>query len=151
MVYLGADHRGFHLKEALKEYLAKAGIGFEDLGARSLAPDDDFVDYALPVAQAVGRDPEEHLGIVVCGSGVGAAMTANKVKGVRAGLFFDTEQAGHARAADAVNVVALAADYTPIDKAMAIVGAWLDTPVGNNPRYQRRLQKLSTWEDQVFQ
>ena len=150
MIYLGADHRGFHMKEAIKDHLAKRSIAFEDMGSREIVADDDFVDYAIPVAQAVAADPEEHLGVVICGTGAGVDMAANKVKGARSSILFDPKQAAHARAADAINILALPADYVTIDQAMKIVDEWLDTSVGDDARYQRRLRKLSVWEDRVF-
>ena len=150
MIYLGADHRGFYLKEAIKEHLAKRTIAFEDMGAKSLTADDDFVDYALAVAQAVAADPEEHLGILICGTGAGVEMTANKIKGVRAAILFEEKQAVHAREADDVNVLSLPADHITIERAIKVVDIWLDTPVSGNERYQRRRQKILAWEDKIF-
>ena len=93
MLYLGADHRGFGLKESLKRYLTKHGIPFVDFGAASLVPGDDYVDYGLAVAKAVADDPEAHKGILICGSGIGMSIVANKVKGVRASLVTELRQA----------------------------------------------------------
>lgn len=150
MVYLGADHRGFELKEQLKSHLHDRAIPFEDLGAKTLAPDDDFVDYALAVAQAVARDPEEHMGIVLCGSGAGVDIVANKVKGIRGALLFLPTQAADARRDDAINVVALSADHLSIRDTNAIIDQCLDTPVSAEEHHRRRVQKISAWEDQVF-
>lgn len=150
MLYLGADHRGFELKEALKHHFAHVGVAFEDLGAKLLTPDDDYNDYALAVASAVAKSPDQHLGIIICGSGVGVDVVANKVHSVRSGLCFNKEQAIHARRADFVNVVALPADYISHELAKEIVDAWLNTAPGGDDRYKRRFAKLQDWENQVF-
>jgi RpiB/LacA/LacB family sugar-phosphate isomerase len=150
MVYLGADHRGWQLKEGVKEHLAQRNIAFVDLGDKQLSADDDFVDYALAVAQAVAADPEEHLGILMCGSGAGVDTVANKVKGVRSSILFDPDQALRARQDDAINVLSLPADYLTPAKALNIVDEWLDAAVSSVDRYQRRRQKILAWEDRVF-
>jgi len=83
MIYLGADHRGYKLKEALKIYLQESNYVWEDLGAKELNLDDDYPDYALAVAKKVAENPEENRGILICGSGVGVDIVANKIKGIR--------------------------------------------------------------------
>ena len=88
-IALGADHAGFPLKESLKPWLESGGYQVVDLGAYALAPEDDYPDFAAAVARAVQSGDAER-GIIVCGSGVGASITANKVAGVRAGLCHDT-------------------------------------------------------------
>ena len=88
-IALGADHAGFSLKESLKPWLESSGYQVADLGAYALDPEDDYPDFAAAVARAVQGGAAER-GIIVCGSGVGASITANKVAGVRAGLCHDT-------------------------------------------------------------
>lgn len=150
MLYLGADHRGFGLKESLKRFLTKNGIQFEDFGAATLSPDDDFIDYAIPVAQAVAADPAVHRGILMCGSGVGMDIAANKVRGVRAALVRSVHQAIGSRKDDDANVLVLDADETSGVDATDIVQVWLATPFSDEPRYRNRLDKLAVFEKDTF-
>lgn len=146
MIYLGADHRGFKLKEALKPYLKALGYEFEDLGALELKPDDDFPVAAFAVADKVAAAPNEHLGILICGSGIGEAIAANKVRGIRAGNCWSARVAEFARRDDACNVLALPADYLSEAEAQEIVKIWLKTPPAKEPRYQRRINEISARE-----
>ena len=86
MIYIGADHRGYKLKEALKDYLKELNLEYEDLGALQIIFDDDYPDYAILVAKKVSENPRENRGILICGSGVGVDIVANKFKGVRSAL-----------------------------------------------------------------
>ena len=150
MIYLGADHRGFGLKESLKRFLTKNRIPFEDFGAAKLDPTDDFIDYALPVARAVSTDPVQHRGILMCGSGVGMDIAANKVRGVRAALVRSVHQAIGSRKDDDANVLVLDADETSGADAADIAQVWLSTPFSNEPRYRSRLDKLARLEQETF-
>src|SRR3989344_8742640 len=85
-IYLCADHRGFALKEQVKQWLLGAGHDVLDLGAHALDPKDDYPDFGLAVGREVAKNPEEHRGILFCGSGIGIAIAANKAKGLRASL-----------------------------------------------------------------
>lgn len=153
-IYLGADHRGFALKEKIKEMLSEAAYDVRDLGATSPTPDDDYPDYAREVAQAVGKDlgvggadtNDGARGILVCGSGFGVDIAANKFRGVRAALAMSPDHVYVGRHDDDVNVLALAADF--IDEAMAlkIVKTFLSTPFAGEERYRRRLEKISRME-----
>ena len=145
MLYLGADHRGFVLKEFLKGHLAGGAVAFEDLGDSILVPDDDYVDYAISVARAVVADSSNR-GILICGSGIGMAVAANKVRGVRAGLVTDPQQAVAARTEDDTNVLVLDADLTTPDRAAELVDQWLDTPFSGLERHVRRLEKIKKLE-----
>jgi len=146
MLFLGADHRGFQLKERLKEYLRTRGTVFEDMGAREYNSDDDYPDYAQKVAQAIGKNPDAHRGIVLCGSGVGVAIAVDKGKGMRAGLFFNVKQAQDATAHDHVNVAALPADFLTAEEAAAIVEVFLNTPYAQEERHVRRIGKINEIE-----
>ena len=150
MIYLGADHRGFSLKEKIKTHLDEKGIRYIDMGADTLRADDDYVDYALKVAESVALAPFVRRGILVCGSGVGMSIVANKIPGLRAGVLFDTKQAESAKADDHVNILVLASDYTDDEKALSIVDIWLSTDDSDESRHRRRLDKLATHEEQVF-
>jgi len=148
-IFVGADHRGFDLKNALIEYLHEKNIRIEDLGNYQMDPEDDFPDYAKKVAQAVLQNPEEFLGIVICGSGVGVAISANRSKGIRCGIGFDQDQVKHARENDHINVLALAADYLDpkgnvpgLEKAKKMVDIFLKTQPKKEQKYLRRIKKL---------
>ncbi|MEK7197928.1 MAG: RpiB/LacA/LacB family sugar-phosphate isomerase [Patescibacteria group bacterium] len=146
MIYFGADHRGYKLKEALKNYLKELNIEYEDLGALELILDDDYPDYAIPVAQKVSQNPKENLGILICGTGVGVDITANKFKGVRSALIFSAEQARMSRNDDNTNILSLSADFTLENLAKEILKVWLETPFSRLERHARRLEKIKNIE-----
>ncbi len=141
-IFIGADHRGLALKNAILEYLHEKNIRIEDLGPYELDPLDDAIDYAQKVAQAVLQNPENHLGIVICGSGCAVAMAANRYKGIRAGLAMNPPQSAHLIENDHANVLALAADYTPLDEAQKIVDSFLAAKPKMEEKYLRRVKKL---------
>lgn len=140
-IVIGADHRGFALKEELKAWLMGAGHAVEDVGATSLDPQDDYPDFGAAVGRAVAADPDAR-GIVLCGSGIGIAIAANKVSGVRAGTCATPEQAAAARADEDLNVLALSADALDVQRAKAIVEVFLATPFSDAERHVRRVGKL---------
>ncbi|MGD9901980.1 MAG: ribose 5-phosphate isomerase B [Vicinamibacterales bacterium] len=139
IVALGADHAGFALKEAVKRTLAARGITVRDFGTAS-DQSVDYPDFAAPVAHAVA-DGEAERGILVCGSGVGMAIAANKVAGVRAAAITEPAAAALAREHNDLNVLTLAGRLTSADAADAIVEAFLDTPFAGG-RHERRLDKI---------
>jgi ribose 5-phosphate isomerase B len=140
-IYLGADHGGYELKNALYEHLKQAGYEVEDVGAKSLDPDDDYPRYAYDVAAKVlGSDDD--LGILICRSGQGMAIAANRVRGIRAAIAWSPETAVHARRDDNVNVLVLASNYTDQETSFAAAESWLKTEFSKNPRYQRRLDQI---------
>lgn len=143
-IFIGADHRGFELKNAIIEYLHEKNIRIEDLGPYELAPLDDAIDYSQKVSQAVLQRPENHLGIVICGSGCAVAMAANRLKGIRSGLAMTPHQATHLRENDHVNVLALASDYTPVEEAYKIIDAFLAARPKLDEKYLRRIKKLDS-------
>lgn len=142
MIYIGADHRGYKLKEALKVYLQELGYDFEDLGNKELNPNDDYPDYALAVAQKVAEDLENNQGILICGSGVGVDIVANKIRNIRSALCFDVEQAQMSRNDDNANVLSLAADFIDENLAKEITKIWLETPFSGQEHHQRRINKI---------
>jgi len=146
MIYIGADHRGYKLKEALKDYLKELNLEYEDLGALQIIFDDDYPDYAILVAKKVSENPRENRGILICGSGVGVDIVANKFKGVRSALIFNPEQARMSRNDDNTNVLSLSADFIEEDLAKEIVKVWLETPFSRLERYARRLEKIKEIE-----
>ena len=147
MIYIGADHRGYELKEKLKAYLTELNIILEDLGAKELTPDDDYPDYALAVAQKVAEDPKNNRGILICGSGVGVDVAANKIKGIRSALCFDAKQAQASRNDDNANILSLPADFISESLAKEIVKTWLETPFSGSGHYVRRIEKIKKIEE----
>lgn len=141
-IFIGADHRGFELKNAIIEYLHEKNIRIEDLGPYELAPLDDAIDYAQKVAQAVLQNPENHLGIVICGSGCAVTMAANRSRGIRAGVAMNASQSTHLRENDHANILALASDYTTIEESQKIVDAFLTAVPKSDEKYLRRIEKL---------
>lgn len=149
-IFLGADHRGFDLKEKLKEWLKNKGHSVEDFGAHRMDPADDYPDFAVSVARKVAEDPVEHRGILLCGSGAGMDVAANKIKGIRATVVWNTESAEHARSHDDVNVISIATDWTPPEQARQIVKTFLETPFSDEERHIRRLKKIEEIEEKNF-
>lgn len=150
MIYLGADHRGFELKEALKAYCNARGIRYEDLGALLRDPEDDYVDFAVAVSEKVAGDPCEHKGILICGSGHGMDMVANKFPAVRAALCVSKEQAIQSREHEDANVLVLPSDLLDERRAFEIVDAWLSTAFTKEERHKRRLTKMKDIEIRNF-
>jgi ribose 5-phosphate isomerase B len=143
-IFIGADHRGFDLKNQIIEFLQEKNIRVEDMGNFEKAPLDDYVDYAKKVAQAVLQNPSEFLGIVVCGSGVGVAIAANRYKGIRCALGFETDQVKHARENDHINVLSLPAEYINLEQAKQLIEAFMAAQPKNEEKYLRRSNKLDT-------
>jgi len=141
-LFIAADHRGFELKNQLMEYLQEKNIRTEDLGNYQLDPEDDFPDYSKKVAQAVLQNSESFLGIVICGSGVGVCIAVNRFNGIRCGLGFEESQVKHMRENDHVNVLALAADYTNLEKAKRLIDTFLSAQPKQGEKYLRRIKKL---------
>jgi ribose 5-phosphate isomerase B len=141
-IFIGADHRGFELKNAIIEYLQEKNIRIEDFGPYEYDPLDDAADFSGKVAQAVLQNPDNHLGIVICGSGCAASMAANRLKGIRSGVAMNIDQAKHIRENDLANVLSLASDYTPLEEAQKIVDAFLAAIPRSEEKYLRRIEKL---------
>jgi len=146
-IFLGADHRGFKLKEAVKAWLSEQKEAAIDLGNKNLDPNDDFVDFGALVAEKVGAG--EGKGIVFCGSG-GMAIVANKFKGVRAVECWNELAAIHAKEHDAANVIMLPADFVNEAEAKTIVSAWLKSETLVDDKHQRRLNKIKQIEERNF-
>ncbi len=142
MIYLGADHRGFKLKEEIKKFLAEKKYEFLDMGNVKYEPNDDYTDFAKLVAQKVSEKPEENKGVLICGSGVGVDIAANKFKGVRSALADDVQTAKQSREHDDTNVLSLPADEVNFELAKKIITVWLETPFSNGEKYKRRINKI---------
>ena len=142
MIYLGADHRGFKLKEEIKKFLKEMRRDFIDLGNVIYDANDDYTDFAKLVAEKVSANPEIDKGILICGSGVGVDIVANKFKGVRSALADDVSTAKQSRAHDNTNVLSIPADEVDIKAAKEIITTWLNTEFLNQEKYKRRVNKI---------
>ena len=141
-IYLGSDHAGYTLKEAIKEHLLANGYLVEDLGAVNYDPIDDYPDKIFPVAEAVARD-RESMGIILGGSGQGEAIAANRIKGVRAAVYYDgpDEIVKLSRQHNNANVLSLGARFIKPDRALQVINIWLNEPFAGG-RHQNRIDKL---------
>ena len=147
LIYIGADHRGFQLKESLKKILKKQNYEIIDVGNVEYNEADDYPDFARLVARAVSQDPANRRGIVICGSGIGVDMVANKFDGARSALVNNVEQAILSRKDDNANILALAADFINEESAEEILIAWLKEPFSGEEKYKRRIEKISEIEN----
>jgi ribose 5-phosphate isomerase B len=139
-IALGSDHAGFELKEKIRQKLAAEGITVDDRGTNSTASV-DYPDYARAVAEEVAENKAD-LGILVCSTGIGMSIAANKVPGIRAAKV-DTEfEAERSRDHNDANVLTLGADTISAEEAMKVVDTWLKTPFSNGERHERRVQKI---------
>ncbi|MBI2450478.1 MAG: ribose 5-phosphate isomerase B [Candidatus Nealsonbacteria bacterium] len=144
-IYLGADHAGFKLKERIKKYLGLKGIVYEDLGTHSLESV-DYPDYAIGVAKKVAKKNNAR-GILICGTGTGMAIAANKVKGIRAVAAYDRYSAKMSRLHNNANILALRGRFFPFEKIKKIVSVWLATPFSQKARHKRRINKIKQFEE----
>jgi ribose 5-phosphate isomerase B len=156
-IFLGSDHRGFRLKEKIAKWLFEWGYEFTDVGAQTYDEEDDYTKYAEKVASVVGSNYAglkqetnakctEVRGILLCGSGVGVDIVANKFDGVRAGIGIDTEQVKQARSDDDMNILVIAADYTKDEEVKDMLKAFLETKFDKKARYKRRLEEITKIE-----
>jgi RpiB/LacA/LacB family sugar-phosphate isomerase len=142
-IYIGADHNGFEFKKQLTEALRRSGYEVIDEGDGQLDPKDDFPQFAGRVVAAMLADSDdESKGILICGSGQGMCMAANRFKGIRASLVWDLKEARMARNDDDSNVLCLPARILEIKDAEAIVNTWLSTPFAAATRFKRRIKEL---------
>ena len=141
MIAIGADHAGFELKEKVKGLLTEMGLPYKDLGTNSTAST-DYPDYAYAVAESIAKG-ESDRGIMVCGTGIGMAITANKVEGIRAANVESVEAAKMSRSHNNANVVAIGARLTPWETAKEIIRVFLTTPFEGG-RHERRVEKIHT-------
>lgn len=148
-IYIGADHAGWELKEALEEYLKIEGYSVIDMGNQNLVDGDDYPDFGYAVAKRVVTDGNAH-GIVICGNAQGICIVANKVRGVRAATGFNTDVAKSAREDDDSNILCLPGRHLDLKQARAIVDTWLGTEFSGADRHIRRLKKVTEIENQEF-
>lgn len=142
-IFIGTDHAGFELKEALVVFLRELGHEVEDMGAHSFEALDDYPDFIRPVAEAVAKNPEAR-GIILGGSGQGEAMCANRVQGVRAAVYYGcvVDIAILSREHNNANILSLGARFVTEEEAKKVVKVWLETPFSNEEKHARRIAKL---------
>lgn len=142
-IYIGADHQGFYLRESLIEFLKRASYDVVDEGDFKLDPDDDYPIFAAKVANdLLSSDDHNARGILICGSGQGMCMAANRYKGIRACLGYDRESIRSARNDDDANVLCLPASVLAEDKSNILVETFLSTEFAAAPRFVRRIKEI---------
>lgn len=141
-IFIGADHNGFRLKEHIEHYLRALGHDVKDVSGNKIDPADDFPLHAAKVANNV-RAHDNSVGILLCGSGQGVCMAANRFKGIRASLVWNEAEARSSRNDDDANVLCLAArELHELDDAKQLIDVWLRTPFNGAVRFRRRIQQI---------
>lgn len=142
-IYIGGDHNGFDMKRTLTESLIRAGYEVIDEGDDKLDPTDDFPQFAArTVAAMKASDDPDPRGILICGSGQGICIAANRFKGIRAALAWNMEEVHASRNDDDANILCLPARYMKADEALRLAEAWLATPFAGAARFKRRIKQL---------
>lgn len=141
-LYIGADHNGFALKAAMTRYLTGLGHDVVDTGDAENRPDDDFPQFANRLVRAMQADPGETKGVLICGSGQGMCMAANRYRGIRACLGYDSESARSSRNDDDANIICLPALTLSERQAEDIVRTFIQTPFAGAARFKRRIREL---------
>lgn len=143
-IYIGGDHAGFEVKEKIKRHLNEIGVRFLDLGPAKYDKNDDYPDYAFKVGEAVAKNNGR--GILICGSGSGVTIAANKVRGIRAVAAYDEMIAKLSREHADTNILCLSAWNTSFGKIKNIIDVWLRTKFSNESRHKRRIEKIKRYE-----
>ena len=143
-IYIASDHGGYELKKKLILFLEKKGFPVEDVGPFTYDSEDDYPDYAIPLAQKVAQHKSK--GIVICRNGQGVCIAVNKIKGIRGVIGFSVKEAKTTRLDDDANVLSLPGDYVSVDTAKKIAMVWLETPFSGLKRHVRRLNKVKRLE-----
>src|SRR3989344_4624926 len=148
IIYIGSDHGGFKLKEMLKGWLVEKAYEVADMGPAQYVEGDDYPDVAAAVARKVSQsEPGQARGILICRSGAGVDIVANKFRGVRSFLAISPDHAYQVRHDDDVNVLCIASDFIEEATVPKIVQIFLSTPFAKEERYTRRLNKISDIEN----
>ena len=144
-IFLGADHRGYEMKEKIAKWLFDLEYPYQDMGAYHTDPGDDYTKYAEAVASLVAAN-EGSRGVLLCGSGVGVDVVANKFDGVRSSIGKNVFQVEAGREHDDMNILVIAADFTEEKEAKAMLIAFLETKFSGKAKYERRLQEIEEIE-----
>jgi ribose 5-phosphate isomerase B len=140
MIALGNDHTGYTMKKAIMEYLDQRGIEYKDFGSGEVTSS-NYPDYAKAVGRAIQKK-ECDLGILICGTGIGISITANKMKGIRAALCHDCFSAEATRLHNDANVLAMGARVIGVGHALKIVDTFLNTEFSNDERHIKRINMM---------
>ncbi|MEI6326995.1 MAG: RpiB/LacA/LacB family sugar-phosphate isomerase [Candidatus Roizmanbacteria bacterium] len=143
-IYIAADHRGHTYKVELIQKLREKHIDIVDVWDHPLDPIDDDPDAAHAVVAVMKKDPLDSIGVVICGSGVGVSITANRYTGIYCVLGHTLKQVEHGRVWDHANILALGSDFTPIDDALAFIMAMIQSKPGSEERMVRRVEKMDS-------
>lgn len=144
-IYLGADHRGFELKEKIKAWLTSQNLEVEDLGAHNFDMVDDYTTYSAKVASAVSLE-RGSLGLLFCASGMGMSIMANKFDGVRSATAINPAQVASGRKDDDINVLSIASEFASEDMVKQMITAYLHTNFSPEEKYLRRLNDIKKVE-----
>jgi RpiB/LacA/LacB family sugar-phosphate isomerase len=142
-IVLSSDHAGYEMKEKVKQYLSELGLSVEDVSSEKLDPQDDYPEYGFKLAQKVAQKKFDR-GILLCGSGIGASIAANRFKGVRAALCTSAEHARLARLHNDSNVLVIGGRTTTFETVKEMINTWLSQQFEGG-RHQRRVDQLDTF------
>lgn len=144
-IFLGSDHAGFKLKEEIKKFLVNSDYEVEDKGHHSFDPNDDYPDYIAPVAKEVAKNPNSK-GIIFGASGQGEAIVSNRIKGIRAAIYYgnNIEIVKLSRTHNNANILSLGAKFLTKEEAIKAVKLWLSTDFSNEERHIRRIKKIDS-------
>lgn len=147
MLYIAADHAGFELKSALIDFFKQNGIEYEDCGPFAYDALDDYPDFIIPASEKVAKSVHNR-GIVIGGSGQGEAIAANKVKGIRAALYYgyDENIISLSREHNNANILSLGARFVSAEDAKKVVRKWLEIEFSTDTRHLRRINKIADYE-----
>jgi ribose 5-phosphate isomerase B len=143
MIYIASDHGGLEMKKDIVVWLTSEALPFKDLGPTVFSEQDDYPEYGEKLCKFVSKNTGTDVGILICRSGIGMSIVANKFKGVRASLCWNEHVAASSRIDDDANVLCLPADYISPETAERIVRIWLETPFSSAPRHTRRIGEIS--------
>lgn len=152
MIYIASDHAGFEMKGEIIKLLIKMNLKYVDIGAHEYHEKDDYPDFIIPAAKKVAENLVENLGIVLGGSGQGEVISANKVKGIRAAIYNGgpMEIVSLTRIHNNANVLSLGARFITIEEALEAVRLWLGTSFPGEERHVRRINKISSFENDLM-
>lgn len=150
MIYIASDHGGFKLKDQIKKHLTKEKMKFIDLGPKKYVATDDYPDFAKLVAQKVSKNPQKDCGIIICRSGQGVCIVANKYKNVRAVEADSTIKAKLSKEHVLSNVLCLSGDFLSPHSTENILDTWLHTPLGTGERHLKRVEKIKAIEKGLY-
>ena len=147
-IFFGVDHRAHHIKDELLDFIRSKGSEVKDFSNTSLDTEDDYVDIAIPVAEKTVT--ENGRGILICGSGEGMCIAANKVKGARAGLFVSEKQVSDGVRDDDINIACFGVDVTNVEQIKILIDKFLKERFLPTERFVRRINKIKKYENTSF-